>query len=357
MPCPLSLYRSTIRQAGYLPHPYLQQFVKDRTRDYFRRHRNAAEPHKYLKRAEADLRRLQRLNRGERKPFMQLLRQAYGRAGRLKRELLQVAESYPEYPKREPIIPNDDKSRPPAYTETLMALVVNPISKTTGSMVYADQVMNPRTLPDRANPNSEDAKLLGPFSLRRVKNIHRRFFKEQTSRVLPPLEVSSTFSDSELKALKFHVPKTGLEKFTPVKKLIQLASPLISTPNLPPEEATKGATFSPMRLGNKSQRWLRRRYRELLAEIPQVTIEPSSLNSSSSNRKGRHQRAHATDDSAPSAFNHQKPLLGVRVNWSSPLVLSRNFPSPLRSPTDVETKWIEKAKGASKGTKSSSISK
>lgn len=82
--------------------------MKGRTGDYFRRHRNSQQPLKWLSRARAvrltsilyilslydvagqDLRRLERANRGDAKPFMSLLRHAYGRTGKLRHELLHV---------------------------------------------------------------------------------------------------------------------------------------------------------------------------------------------------------------------------------------------------------------------------
>ncbi len=48
---------------------------------------------------------------------------------------------------------------------------------------------HPPTLPARATPSSEDARLLGPFSRRRLVNERRRFFKQEMSRLLPPLRI------------------------------------------------------------------------------------------------------------------------------------------------------------------------
>jgi hypothetical protein len=186
--------------------------------------------------------------------------------------------------------------------------------------------------------------------------VHRKLFKEQTSRILPPLEISSTLSEEDQKILKNHVPQTGLEKFAPVNSIVRLGSTLSSQLLL--DEKADGTIRPPMRLGNRSRRWLRRRYRELLAEIPQVTLSPPSLDSSSLQKRKRQQRALVNNEPPVDGVSdtHQ-PLSSVRVNWSSPLVLTRSFPSPLRSPTDTETKWIEKARELSKTARNPSTSR
>ncbi|KAG8835310.1 hypothetical protein FRC17_004092 [Serendipita sp. 399] len=351
----LTLYRSILREAGYLPHPYLQSFVKARTKDYFRAHRHAQEPSKYLKKAQLDLRKLQRINSGAQKPFMRLLWYAFGRTGRFRRELMEphFAESYPDFPKREPIIPGVEGSRSPSYPPTLLALVSNPISKTTGKAYSAAEVLNPKTMPARADPTSEEARLIGPLSLRRMKNIHRRFFVEQTGRILPPLEVHTPISINDQLKNGTYVPRTRLEALKPMEMLQTLASPnpMYSPPSRSTEEDRIPISLTPrrsskLRLGGRSSRWLRRRYRELLASIPAVNVWNPSESSEPENvhPSGETKGSKRTNKSAiVSIPNPEQPTTKARVTWSSDMVLSPDKAGSLRTMTSKELKWIRDA--------------
>ena len=93
-------------------------------------------------------------------------------------------------------------------------------------------------LPARADPASEEARLLGPFSLRRKANIHRRFFREELGRTMPPLELQHgadlvsdnpeviAKSDMSAKPLPTLVVPIGLEDTGVFKELEAFAKPL-----------------------------------------------------------------------------------------------------------------------------------
>ncbi|KAG8870865.1 hypothetical protein FRC20_011227 [Serendipita sp. 405] len=351
----LALYRSILREAGYLPHPYVQLFVKGRTKDYFRTHRNAQDPSKYLKRARCELRKLQRINAGAQKPFMRLLWYTFGRTGAFRRELIKphFAESYPNFPKREAIIPGVEESRPPSYPPTLLALVTSAISKTTDKQYSAEEVLNPRKLPERADPTSEEARLLGPFSLRRKKNIHRRFFVEQTDRILPPLAVSSSATTADQTKPDIFIPSTGLERWNPMEMLEILASPnpMYSPPSRSKPEDRLPLSPTPrksghLRLGGRSSRWLRRRYRELLASIPTMKVRTADGPQGEEDEqptekiKGKKSMRNRSIQSIP---NPERPTTRAQVAWSSDLVLSPDKPGLLRSMTARELQWIRDA--------------
>ena len=206
----------------------------------------------------------------------------------------------------------------------------------------AAELFTPRTLPERAlNPASEEARLLGPFSLRRLANIHQRQFKEQIRRVLPPLEVQKIASEESQNTSQdggVYVPQTGLEQYNPVGALVKLASPGPSTIPRRASRTSKGAEQNAEehmctqreavtenrknakvtvgRLANQSPRWLRRRYRELLSEIPSITVD--------------------TRESVSTPK--------YKVGWASPeLALAHDVPRQLRLATSEELEWIRKA--------------
>ena len=57
-----------------------------------------------------------------------------------------------------------------------------------GSPRTQRQLQNPFSLPSRADPESSDAKILGPLSKRREVNLRWRFFEEEV-KVQPPLRL------------------------------------------------------------------------------------------------------------------------------------------------------------------------
>lgn len=173
--------------------------------------------------------------------------------------------------------------------------------------------------------------MLGPLSLRRVKNIHHRFFTEQTKKVLPPLEVSSSFSEEEeeLKKNGIHIPRTGLEIFKPVAMLTRLA--------------TQHGTSDSLRLANRSHRFLRRRYRQLLGEIPSLTVSPPSTtvvgDGIATKAKKKQKQIPSRIESIP---NPETPLAMVDVGYASNLALhAPSHAAPrLREATATELEWI-----------------
>lgn len=90
-----TLYRSLLKEAHRLPHGYLRSFFHLKFQLYFRenilgRHCSPQLVAAKIKKAEQELFKLQRANRGEKKSFDHVLDLAYGRKGKLKHELMQV---------------------------------------------------------------------------------------------------------------------------------------------------------------------------------------------------------------------------------------------------------------------------
>ncbi|KDQ19890.1 hypothetical protein BOTBODRAFT_152442 [Botryobasidium botryosum FD-172 SS1] len=290
----LSLYRSLLRQAGRLPHQYLSQFFRSRVRDDFRKNRIVPSRdgllNTKLRRARKDLKLLTAASAGGIAPLNRVLSLAYGRTGKFRRELLTpILSDAPTLPPPR-IIPAVERSRPPSYNPMIKALLASPharIRKTLSSRKMA----TPPTLPERADPKSKDAQLLGPFSRRREVNIRWRYFTGEVAKVRPPLEIrlKEMMPGGELverendreSLIRLGLSPIGLEGTSAYRDLRVLAGEAISRPLKPrrqrklhPEEAPSPSTQTPtttsplQRQPPRSARSLRNRYKLILAQLP-----------------------------------------------------------------------------------------
>lgn len=193
-------------------------------------------------------------------------------------------------PLPERIIPAVEKSRPPTYTPELVALHTSSLSRTSKAL-SPKALQVPTTLPERADPKSELARLLGPFSKRREVNIHKRFYKEELLKILPPLEVVTPHNDSQQDAGPNRPLRgTGLES-TNVFEEVEAIS---GSPWAPPPVTLRGRETgnessssvpeeaNPRIRTNLRQRFVRRRFQHLLAQIPILSQKPSKAPSGSS---------------------------------------------------------------------------
>lgn len=70
----------------------------------------------------------------------------------------------------------------------MVALLTSSQARSQKSLTPS-QLITPPILPPQADPNSEDARLLGPFSKRREVNIRWRYFTREWKKVYPPLQI------------------------------------------------------------------------------------------------------------------------------------------------------------------------
>lgn len=176
------------------------------------------------------------------------------------------------------IISAVERSRPPSYSPELATLLTSIHSRTLTRPLKPAALKNPPTLPERAlNPSSGEARILGPFSKRREVNIRWRYHTGEIRRTYYPLEL--TEPDHHPHENHDLLRKTGLEKLHLLTEIEQLArSPRNGRPF--PRRQPSGtqqnvqtclsqpdqAKFDPS--PSLPPRFLRRRYRELLARIP-----------------------------------------------------------------------------------------
>ncbi|KAI6007184.1 hypothetical protein EDD15DRAFT_27901 [Pisolithus albus] len=276
-----STYRKYIREVGRLPHIYLRQFYQIQGSDTFRRLLQT-EPEGMrrmkLKRILKGLRRLQLANTGDHIAFNRMLDVAYGRVGKLRYELLEPLLSDPHLTRPPPIIPGKEKSRPPVYSMELRALLTSGCSRK--NPLKDKDLTVPPTLPKRAKPGTEEARLLGPLSKRREVNARWRFFTTEVKKVLLPLQISAEppLSDSNANDDKRQPRCIGFFETDILQRTLDLAgyNCILSSPTK--RQCAPG--IAPGRApnpfdGRLPARWLRRRYRELLARLPILTYRPA----------------------------------------------------------------------------------
>lgn len=196
----------------------------------------------------------------------------------------------------------------PDYTfpAPLAALVTSPMAHTARPPSRA-QLSKPPTLPERADPTTEEARLIGPLNSQRIKAIRGRYFNSQLSKVRAPIAIElkrkdgRPIEDKEGFAKRAGLSKVNLEsgrrvlagleaksqvsaKPLPPRRLQTLEQIRSSTP-IPPQVRQKmdddqRRIFSPSSKNSKwhrpktvTSRLLRRRYQDILSKSPILVVE------------------------------------------------------------------------------------
>ncbi|KAG1757764.1 hypothetical protein EDB19DRAFT_1658888 [Suillus lakei] len=261
-----SVYRSYLREIRRLPHAYLRRVFRLKAEDDCRaallttcNDRRAGK----LKRVSKTMQHVCAANNGSHQAFNRILDLAYGRVGRLRWELMEPLLSDPNAPLPPPIISGKESSRPPVYSPELAALLTSGLSRRKRPLV-PDDLSFPPILPERADPNSSDAQILGPFSKRREVNARWKYFGQEWKKVFPPLQISvspsrDVVNEGSNSSTSAAVRKIGFDGTTVLEELVQLTAK-------PKNISRQGIdAFLP-------RRWLRRRYQELLGRLPILTF-------------------------------------------------------------------------------------
>ncbi|GAA5855741.1 hypothetical protein JCM8547_001664 [Rhodosporidiobolus lusitaniae] len=183
-----SLYRSLLREATRLPHPRLSEHYLQHIRSAFRRPvvpEASVQAVRRVKSAQKLLRQLQAANDGYLHSLTRAYETAYGLRGKSKHRSLE-----PFLSTAEPTSPTS------AFPPPLAALVTSPLSHFSRPPIPS-QLTAPPKLPERVNPASEEARLLGPLTLQREKAIRRRWWNTQTGKIRPPVAVDVKVGDGE----------------------------------------------------------------------------------------------------------------------------------------------------------------
>ncbi|KAJ4484904.1 hypothetical protein C8J55DRAFT_472377 [Lentinula edodes] len=323
-----SFYRHYLRQVKRLPHYYLRQFFRIKASDDFRA--LAATPtHKSqlrnsrIKRISKDLRRIGLAVTGRQDAFSYILDLAYGRRGKLKWELMEpllTQANVPSLP--EPIIHSRSSSRPPVYSAELSALLINTASRTNKSLEL-HQLKFPPTLSSRANPTSEEARLLGPLSKRLEFNTRWRYFTREWKKVYPPLEIAVKGNDGLLSTsvsdvLRAEGKIVGSQDQGFLDGIKEMVGPPTAevTPITRRERLLSGIQQFPGRSErHHPSRWIRRRYQALLGRVPVLILNPS----------------------------FKKPTFSVSLPLNSIALVGRNAAHRRPFPDSCNLAWLERA--------------
>jgi hypothetical protein len=177
-----------------------------------------------------------------------------------------------------------ETSRPPVYSPELTALLTSEPSRSTKPLTPG-RLKSPHTLPERANPNSEEARLIGRLSKRREVNIRWRFFASEWKKVYPPLQISMDEVSKSYEHLRTETQQDGLAaagirgvglQGTGVMEEIVAMAGLPWTPPIPSKRqrwATleQGADSPEVPSKTVVPRFLRRQYQDLLGRLPVLT--------------------------------------------------------------------------------------
>ncbi|KAJ7139947.1 hypothetical protein C8R44DRAFT_318605 [Mycena epipterygia] len=288
-----ALYKNFIRQSRRLPHLYLRQFWRIKAFDDVRRILNTDDLQglrdKKFKRMSKDLRKLDAANKQNTKAFRHVLDVAYGRKGKLKRELMEPILTDPTAPIPPRIIPAVESSRPPVYSKELTALLTTGLSRTTRPLTKK-YLRFPPTLSPRADPTSEESRLLGPLSKRREKNARWRYFVAEWQKTRAPLQVvvengpnfpGVTLEDVRRVGIR-SLPMQGLQVFEDIEKLASQGwiRPPTHREHVYVKDPDRNPSSEAPHIRHPS-RWLRRRYQTLLNHIPILTYRTPQGNAPS----------------------------------------------------------------------------
>ncbi|KAK4055662.1 hypothetical protein OIV83_000208 [Microbotryomycetes sp. JL201] len=138
-----------------------------------------------VKQANKLLRQLQAANDGYGHAIERTLAVAFGQRGPAKHELLQ------------PFVRPNPAFTTHKFSPALAALVTSPIATSAARAATLDNLKTPPSLPPRAFPDTEEARLLGPLTPQRTKAIRRRYWNMQTAKLAAPIAVNISRSDKQ----------------------------------------------------------------------------------------------------------------------------------------------------------------
>ncbi|KAM0751218.1 hypothetical protein T439DRAFT_325367 [Meredithblackwellia eburnea MCA 4105] len=172
----IHLYRSLLKEARNLPDKNAATHFTNKIKSDFRREplpESSTKAVKRVKDAQRLLRQLQATNDGYLHSLQRTLETSYERRGAGKHQLLR-AFTLP--------------SPTPHFSRPLSVLLTSPLSHTSRPPTPS-QLLKPPTLPPRADPTSEEYRLLGPLIPQRIKSIKKRYWRTQVGKVRAPVAV------------------------------------------------------------------------------------------------------------------------------------------------------------------------
>ena len=211
-------------------------------------------------------------------------------------------------------------------------MLLSPYSRSSGKALKPADLREPPTLPSRADPTSDDARLFGPLSKRRQVNIRWRYFSHHWKRLYPPIEISVKHDETQqTPSQKGFAPDAGtrgvgLQGAGVLEELKVLAGVVSKRPIAPRRLDSVYRSKSPSidtDRGSAPNRYLRRRYRELLGRIPILTHShvpgnPTTATVSNGHPTGKHEvslAANALSQRVQYETAHSSEVDDVDLAW------------------------------------------
>ena len=199
------------------------------------------------------------------------------------------------------------------YAPELKALLTSSLSRRSKPLSL-EHLSFPPTLPRQADPFSQDARLLGPFSKRREVNIRWRYFATEWKKVHAPLQIvhCEGVDNDTTNAGLLHVGVRGLA--LQARGIHEDLETLVGPPEMPKNRTRKESrggikvtTEKPLR---HPSRWLRRRYQELLGRIPVLSL----VRHPNDSPQGKYSVSLAQNALAPSLRTSSRRLVEVSTS-------------------------------------------
>lgn len=205
------------------------------------------------------------------------------------------------------IIKSVESSRPPVWSAEIKALVTSEHSRAK-RVLKPKALLVPSNIPaERLDPDSPQSRILGPFSKRREVNARWKFFLQELQKTQYPLQTvlrpRAASGDGEERRLDSEslalagIRSIGLQGSGVFEEAEALACPpaLVHLEDNVESTAAK-QSFRPTFESHLPQRFLRRRYQQLLAQTPVLAYllsdtennsDPTTPSSPTSRKPGR----------------------------------------------------------------------
>lgn len=276
----LHLYRSLLRECSYLPDPIARPYMREYVVDRFRRYADDRRPSfnkdlerhcKLYKTGLEKLKLLERANQGYSRQLEKVLRLAYGRKGRRRKELLDALVP-PEVPANTAAVMEliqkprmyEDGWEPPAI---LMDLLKSQHNNGVISQLNHRQVKHLEPAIPKTNAWGR------PVNMSRRKNIRQQWYMSVLDSLLPPLP------DAELEVLEGLV--SGRLQWKPPKKRttsVVSSSQLSLDTEFLTDGPRKGHTFRVYANGrphNITRRFMTRLWKRVSCLVPRMVLDPT----------------------------------------------------------------------------------
>ncbi|TFY68133.1 hypothetical protein EVG20_g3688 [Dentipellis fragilis] len=334
-------YRQLLRQVRKLPDQYVRVFYRIKIADDYRRCLSPQTDKSIrlirIRKLNKELTRLERANTGCYRDLRHVLNYAYGRKGPLKWNLYRSLQTSFEARPPPRIIPSHERSRPPAYSPALTALLTSRFAVGRSRATTQTNLKKPPIMPQRVDPKSEEARLFGPLSKRREVNLHWRYFKLQRGKLRIPLSLSEEGPPApDGSAIQRAAHTFGLHGVNMLEDVARFAGRHGTRPPLPrrqqkaPSDTIEGSFSEAVAHGHPPgaaiSRQLRRRYRKLLRDLPTLTLIRKS-------------RKHTQAGSAPEDYR-------VSLHPNALPSSSQRNPEQLPDGDFVDSAWAQRSGGS-----------